>query len=101
MPDAPPEPEIIDMPPAPASARLMSNLELYRIALGVQRWTALMSPKTITTCIKTHRALCCLTCPLSRVYLFCVSCPGFPDSDKVFFFFFSFRDGLKKSCHTR
>ena len=27
MPDAPPEPEIIDMPPAPASAPLMSNLE--------------------------------------------------------------------------
>ena len=27
MPDAPPEPEIIDMPPAPASARPMSNLE--------------------------------------------------------------------------
>ena len=27
MPDAPPAPEIIDMPPAPASARPMSNLE--------------------------------------------------------------------------
>ena len=27
MPDAPPEPELIDMPPAPASARPMSNLE--------------------------------------------------------------------------
>ena len=27
MPDAPPEPEIIDMPPALASARPMSNLE--------------------------------------------------------------------------
>ena len=27
VPDAPPEPEIIDMPPAPASARPMSNLE--------------------------------------------------------------------------
>ena len=27
MPDAPPEPEIIDMPPAPASALSMSNLE--------------------------------------------------------------------------
>ena len=27
MPDAPPEPGIIDMPPAPASARPMSNLE--------------------------------------------------------------------------
>ena len=26
-PDAPPEPEIIDMPPAPASARPMSNLD--------------------------------------------------------------------------
>ena len=27
MPDAPPEPEVIDMPPAPASARPMSDLE--------------------------------------------------------------------------
>ena len=27
MPNAPPEPELIDMPPAPASARPMSNLE--------------------------------------------------------------------------
>ena len=27
MPDAPPEPELIDMPPAPASAPPMSNLE--------------------------------------------------------------------------
>ena len=27
MPDAPPEPEIVDMPPAPASERPMSNLE--------------------------------------------------------------------------
>ena len=27
MPDAPPEPELIDMLPAPASARPMSNLE--------------------------------------------------------------------------
>ena len=27
MPDAPPEPEIVDMPPAPASAPPMSNLE--------------------------------------------------------------------------
>ena len=27
MPDAPPEPEVIDMPPAPASAPRMSNLE--------------------------------------------------------------------------
>ena len=27
MPDAPPEPELIDMPPAPASAPQMSNLE--------------------------------------------------------------------------
>ena len=27
MPDAPPEPELIDMPLAPASARPMSNLE--------------------------------------------------------------------------
>ena len=26
MPDAPPEPELIDMPPAPASAPRMSNL---------------------------------------------------------------------------
>ena len=27
MPDAPPEPELIDMPPAPAFGRPMSNLE--------------------------------------------------------------------------
>ena len=27
MPDAPPEPEVIDLPPAPASARRMSTLE--------------------------------------------------------------------------
>ena len=34
MPDAPPEPELIDMPPAPASARPMSNLERWCMALG-------------------------------------------------------------------
>ena len=33
MPDAPPEPELIDMPPAPASAPRMSNLERWSIAL--------------------------------------------------------------------
>ena len=48
MPDGPPEPELIDMPPAPASARPMSNLE---------------------RCIA-------LLLVYGRVSLFCVSCPG-------------------------
>ena len=71
MPDAPPEPELIDMPPAPASApcTALDHAE---------------SQQKCTTIIISHCALCCLTCPLSRVW--CLSVvesvgvwPRFPD----------------------
>ena len=65
-----------------------------------------MSTKKIATCNISHRpsvvsrvrcavcrVSCYLTCPLSRVSLFCVSCPG---SQTVTPFFF---DGLKKCRH--
>ena len=40
MPDAPLEPELIDMPPAPAQIGAV-----HRTALGIWRWTALTPPK--------------------------------------------------------
>ena len=49
---------------------------LHRIAHGVRRWTVLMCPKKN---YHLHHITSCslfLTCPLSRVSLFCVSCPG-------------------------
>ena len=72
MPDAPPEPEIIDSVVCTPDVELGA---LHRIALGVRRWTALVSlPKNCHLHIISHRALCCLTCPLSRVScLFVVS----------------------------
>ena len=86
MPDAPPEPELVDMPQAPCVCTPDVELgALHRIALGVRRWTALMSPKT--NCHQHHitSSLCCLTCPLSRVCLFCVSCQA---PKKVSFVYF-------------
>ena len=91
-PDAPPEPEIIDMPPARPSARRMTNLERGGGGGGGASLCAsctapdhVESWKKYTLINISHCALCCvvssccLTCPLSSL---CVSCPGFP----VFFF---------------
>ena len=107
MPDAPPEPELIDTPPAPASARPMSNLERC-IALSL----CMALDRVDVSQRKCHlhhitSSLCCLTCPLSRVscsllshvssvpcvFVLCVL-PRLPDSDKKVYFFF--HDGLKK-----
>ena len=93
MPDAPPEPEIIDMPPA-----LVELGALHRIALGVRRWTALMCPQKkyhlhhITSCSLLSHVSVVPYCPLSRMSLFCVSCPGSQTVRQegllsVFFFF--------------
>ena len=85
MPDAPPEPELIDMPPAPASAR----------------WTAMMSPKKIATCVISHRlsVVSRVRCPVCRVsllshvsvvpcvFVLCVL-PRLRDSDKKVSLFF-------------
>ena len=55
MPDAPPEPELIDMPPA-----------LHRSAPRVRRRTTMSLVKNAQP--SSHSALCCHTCPLSRVW---------------------------------
>ena len=89
MPDAPPEPEMIDMPPA--SARPMSNLE-HCIALRLVSTRRSHRPKKKSHCIISHRPS---VVPLSRVSLFCVSCPGSQTVTRRFLFFF-FDDGLKK-----
>ena len=64
MPDAPLEPELIDMPPAPASAPPMSNLERC-IALRLVYGAGLQQN---STCISPHRLsvvsrVGCLVCP--------------------------------------
>ena len=86
--DDAPMPDLIDMPPAPASAPPMSNLERC-IALRLVATRRSHRPKK-----KLHHitsSLCCLTCPLSRLSLFKVSCPGTQTVTNLVFF-----DGLKK-----
>ena len=65
MPDAPLEPELIDMPPAPASAPPPVGA-VHRTARGVQRWTALTPTKNCHLHL-ISASLCCLACLLSRV----------------------------------
>ena len=72
--DDAPLPDLIDMPLAPASARPMSNLERC-IALRLVATRRSHRPKKLPLHHITS-SLYCLTCPLSRVSLFKVSCPG-------------------------
>ena len=102
MPNAPPELELIDMPPAPASAPRMSNLErciALRLVYGA-------GPGSVETKMHNHHqitsSLCCLSCAVCRVSCLSVVVsvgvqPRHPDTDKPFFFC----DGLKKSVDTR
>ena len=105
MPDAPPEPVLIDMPPAPASAPRMSNLERC-IALRRVYGPGWCLPKKKSPPASHHIVLSVVSrvrCPVCRVSLLshvcvvpcvCVLCPArLPDSDKKVSFFF--RDGLK------
>ena len=91
--DDAPMPDLIDMPPAPASARPMSNLERC-IALRLVANRRSHQPKKLPLHHVTS-SLCCLTCPLSSVsclsaVVFVGVLPRLPDSDKkvsvVFFF---------------
>ena len=88
MPDRPPEPEIIHMPPAPASARSLSNLErciALRLVYGAESIKKKMSHMSVVMCVLPGFPD---TCPLS-----CASCPG---SQTVTIFFLGGRgDGLK------
>ena len=93
--DDAPMPDLIDMPPAPTSARPMSNLERC-IALRLVATRRSHRPKKLPLHHVTS-SLCCLTCPLSSVsclsaVVFVGVLPRLPDSDKkvsvVFFFFF-------------
>ena len=104
MPDAPSEPELIDMPPAPASAHPMSNLErVHRSAPRVRRWTTLSLNKNaqpssyhiVLSVVSRVRCPVCRVSLLSHVsvvlciFVLCVL-PKLPDSDKkvsVFCFF--------------
>ena len=100
VPDAPPEPEIIDGPPAPASAPPMSNSERCIAPHRVRRWTALSLNKNAQPS-SYHVVLSVVSrvrCPVCGVSLFShvsvVPCfqvlttrPRHPDSDKPCFFF--------------
>ena len=94
-PDAPPEPELIDM-----LQRLHARCRTWSAASHCAWCTALdrvdVSQKN-ATCIISHHALCCLTCPLSRVFVLCVL-PRIPESDKKVSFFFEM---ASKSVDTR
>ena len=85
---APPEPELIDTPPAPASAPPMSNLErciAQRLVYGAGPRSALQK-----NCHLQHisASLCCLTCRLGRVsrprscFHVLTTSPRLPDSDR-------------------
>ena len=100
MPDAPPEPEMIDMPPAPVSARPMSNLERC-ITLRLVATRRSHRPKKYCPCIMSHRpsVVSRVRCPVCRVSLLScplVSCPGSQTVTRRFPFVFFFLDGLKK-----
>ena len=100
MPDAP-EPELFGMPPAPASAPPVSNLErciALRLVYGAGPRLRLQK---IATCITSHRLsllsrVWVVPCVLARTPWFHVltTSPRHPDSDKPFFC-----DGLKKCAH--
>ena len=105
MPDAPPE--LIDMPPAPATSDVELGT-LHRIAPRVRRWTALSLNKN-TQPSSCHIVLSVVTrvrCPVcgvsllshvSVVFVLCVL-PRLPDSDKKVSVFFL---GGLKSVDTR
>ena len=88
MPDAPPEPEIIDMPPAQASARPMSNLErciALRLLYGA-------GPRRVSEkCLACP--LSCVPCPGSMTRVRSPECPAQAPRQKVFFFFGRGREG--------
>ena len=110
MPDAPPEAELIDMPPAPASAPHHDQFEaLHRSAPRVRLRTTMSLVKNaqpssyhILFSVVTRARCpvcvspCCLTRPLSS---FCVSCPGFPDFFEFFFGEEGKSDGFKWCPH--
>ena len=100
MPDAPPEPGIIDMPPAPASAHPMSNLErwLHRSAPRARRWTTLSlnknaQPSSYHIVLSVDSRVRCPVCGVSLLsHVSVVPCvfvlyvlPRHPDNDKPFF----------------
>ena len=102
MPDAPLEPELIDMPPSLASAPPMSSLErcialrlvfgagprlcLQKMALAPHLSVSLLSRVSVVSCVLAR----------TRVFL---SWPPVPGTQTVTNFFF-FDDGLKKCKHS-
>ena len=90
MPDAPPEPELIDMPPAPGVCTPNVKLgALHRIALGVRRWTTLMSLKKLPSASYHIVPLLSHVSVVPCILVLCVL-PRLPDSDEeVSFLFFS------------
>ena len=102
--DAQPEPEIIDMPPAPASALPMSNWEtVHRSAPRVRRWTTLSLYKNaqpssyhivLSVVSRVRCPVCRVISVVSRVrcpVCLCSVCPAqAPDIEKkALSFFFS------------
>ena len=91
MPDAPPEPEIIDMPPAPASAPRCRTWSGASLCASCTALDQAESKQKCTTIIISHCALCSLTCPLSRVWCLSVVSrppdPGTQTETNLFFFF--------------
>ena len=68
MPDAPLEPELIDMPPALGSAPSDVRLgAVHRTAPGVWCWTRVGASNKLSPASRLSVSLCCLTCRLSRV----------------------------------
>ena len=100
MPDAPPEPEVIDMPPAPASAPPMSNYERCITLRLVYRAGPRCLLKKITIIIIPQRlsVLSRVRCPVRPgprpCFHILTTSPRHPDSDKAFSFFHC--DSFKK-----
>ena len=102
--DDAPTPDLIDMPPAPASARPMSNLERC-IALRLVATRRSHRPEKLPLHHITS-SLCCLTCPLSRVSCLSVVVSvgvlsRLRDSDKKVSFCFFFFSMASKCVDTR
>ena len=102
---APPERELIDMPPAPASAPPMSNLErciALRLVYGAG--PRRVSQKSATCIISASLSLCCLTCRLSRVFRprLCfhvlTTSPRLPHSDRQKRVFRNTDQGVQHVC---